>query len=415
MYAQIEQLEAELQTKQTQLNFLMRITQAINENMTAFDLFEMYSQFLQRELGVERLAMLFFEDQRWVCRKAINYKPTNVTDLASVLVSRYKDFSSVGEMSHELLKPFDHILPVFHKDDPIAYVLIGSLERSEDQYDRIKFMISITNVVTVAIENKRLFNQQIEQETYKKELELAQQVQQMLIPSSLPDDEDVEISAIYRPHSNIGGDYFDYQKLDDGSIVLCLADVSGKGIPAALLMANFQATLRSALLIYDRLDDLVRYINKTLVDLTKSERIVTFFILRYHPDSKILRYVNAGHNPPIFIQKDEARFLQEGCTILGAIEHLDLIDVGEIDVGDNETLLVLFTDGLTDLMDGQGEYFSELKIRNFALQHRDDTATNFNQKLLHKLEEFKGTQAYPDDIAVLTFKIKSEILEPTEP
>ncbi len=414
MYAQIEQLEAELQTKQTQLNFLMRITQAINENMTAADLFDMYSSFLQKELGVERLAMLFYEENRWVCRKSINYKPTDVTNLANLLVSKYKDFSSVGEMSDEMLKPFEHIIPVFHKNDPISYVLVGALEKSEDRYDRIKFMISITNVVTVAIENKRLFNKQIEQETYKKELEVAQQVQRMLIPSTLPDDDDVEISAIYRPHSNIGGDYFDYRRLEDGCIVLCLADVSGKGIPAALLMANFQATLRSALLIYDRLDELVNYINKTLVDLTKSERIVTFFILRFDPATKKLRYVNAGHNPPIFIQGDKAQFLSEGCTILGAVENLDLIDVGEIDVGTEETLVVLFTDGLTDLMDGSGEYFDEQQINSFALQHRNETATNFNQKLLDKLEAFKGTQAYPDDIAVLTFKIKSEISQPVE-
>ena len=408
MYAQIEQLETELQTKQTQLNFLMRITQAINENMTAADLFDMYSQFLQKELGVERLAMLFKEGDRWICRKALNFKPVNLSYMANLLVSKYKDFSSVGELSDDILKPFDHIIPVFHKDDPIAYVLVGALDRTEDQYDRIKFMISITNVVTVAIENKRLFNRHIEQETYKKELEVAQQVQQMLIPSVLPDDEDVEISAVYRPHSNIGGDYFDYQKLDDGQIVLCLADVSGKGIPAALLMANFQATLRSALLIYDRLDDLVHYINKTLVDLTKSERIVTFFILRYDPLSQKVRYVNAGHNPAIFIQGEKSQFLAKGCTILGAVEHLDMIEVGEIDIGAEETMIVIYTDGLTDLMDGNGKYFDEHLIRDFASKHRDESATNFNNMLLNRMERFKGTQAYPDDIAVLTFKIKSK-------
>ncbi len=409
MYPQLEQLETELQTKQTQLNFLMRITQAINENMRAADLFDMYSEFLQRELGVRRLAMLFRERDRWVCRKALNYQPTDISRLASLLVAKYKDFSSVGELSDDLVKPFEHIIPVFHKDDPIAYVLIGKLDRTEDRYDRIKFMISITNVVAVAIENKRLFNRQIEQEAYKKELELAQQVQQMLIPSSLPDDDWFEISAIYRPHSNIGGDYFDYRKLDDGSSILCLADVSGKGIPAALLMANFQATLRSALLIYKKLDQLVTYINQTLVEITRSERIVTFFIMKYDPTLKKLRYVNAGHNPPIFIQGETSRFLNEGCTILGAVEHLDQIEVGEIDVGEEDTLIVLYTDGLTDLMNGSGRYFDEELINDFALEHKDDSATNFNSKLLEKLEAFKGTQTYPDDIAVLTCKIKSEI------
>ncbi len=409
MYPQIEQLELELHNKQTQLNFLMRITQAINANMSAHDLFEMYSQFLERELGVRRMAMLFREGERWVCKKAIDYQPQDVSGLAKVLVKRFKDFSRVGELSDELVKDFDMVIPVFHKDDPIAYVLIGQVEHAEDAYDRFKFIITITNVVAVAIENKRLFNRQIEQEAYNKELELAKQVQQMMIPSELPENPDVELSSIYRPHSNIGGDYFDYCQLDNGHYVICLADVSGKGIPAALLMANFQATLRSALMLHDRLDDLVEYINRTLVDITKSERIVTFFILKFDPVQRKIRYVNAGHNPPILVNGHEHTMLSAGCTILGAVEHLDPIEVGEIQLESDASLLVLYTDGLTDLRNGQGQYFDEEQITQFALAHRQDSATTFNKKLLKALEAFKGTQAYPDDIAVLTCKIKAAI------
>jgi sigma-B regulation protein RsbU (phosphoserine phosphatase) len=195
-------------------------------------------------------------------------------------------------------------------------------------------------------------------------------------------------------------------RLDDGSFTICLADVSGKGVPAALLMANFQATLRSAIRIYDQLDDLVQYVNKTIVDITKSERIITFFILKFDQDKQILRYVNAGHNPPIYINGNQQSLLTQGCTILGAVEHLDHIDVGEIDMGGRESLIVLYTDGLTDLRNGSGAYFDEEHIGSFAWDHRKESATNFNQKLLEALERFKGRQAYPDDIAVLTCKIK---------
>ena len=98
--------------------------------------------------------------------------------------------------------------------------------------------------------------------------------------------------------------------------------------------------------------------------------------------------------------------MKDGCTILGAEDHLENITVGEVEMDDKETFIVLYTDGLTDLRDGSGAYFDEDMISDFACSHRNDSATNFNKKLLEELEKFKGKQAYPDDIAVLTAKIK---------
>ncbi|MBK8502132.1 MAG: serine/threonine-protein phosphatase [Saprospiraceae bacterium] len=407
LHPQIKHLEDELHDKQVQLNFLMRITQAINANMSQKDLFEMYTQFLHLDLGVNRLAILFKEPSGWRCHKSLDYSPKEVNELTQILVKKYKEFSKLGEQSPELLKPFQLVIPVFHKKDPLAYVLVGNIKQAEDAYDRFKFMISITNVVAVAIENKRLFSRFVEQETYKKELELAQKVQQMLIPSELPDTPDVAISAIYRPHSDIGGDYFDYCELDDGKLIVCLADVSGKGISAAILMANFQATMRSAVKIYTKLDDLVQHINTTLVGITKSERIVTFFILKFDPVKRKIRYVNAGHNPPIYLNGNEIVHLNKGCTILGAVEHLEHIDVGTISIGDGESLIVLYTDGLTDLRDANGAYFDEKKLQDFAEIHKAISVVDFNHQLLQAMETFKGKRAYPDDIAVVTCKIKA--------
>lgn len=407
VHPRIEQLESELYDKQTQLNFLMRITQAINANLSAQPLLEMYSSFLQQELGVRRLAMFFKDGEKWICTQAIDYDQRNSIELLTVLQSKYLDFSRVGEMSAPVLKPFELIIPVLHKEDPIAYVLVGKYDHTEDEYDRIKFMITITNIVAVAMENKRLFKHQIMQEAHKKELEVAQKVQEMLIPSSLPTEKEYELSSIYRPHSTIGGDYFDYCKLEDGSFIICLADVSGKGIPAALLMANFQATLRSAILIYRNLDDLVRYINRNIVAITKSERIVTFFVLRYDPSTRSIEYVNAGHNPPVLIAGDKSSPLTVGCTILGALEELEFIEVGTVKLRDTEAMIILYTDGLTDLLNNEGQYFDEGMIAAFAQTHQKLSATDFNKKLLLELEDFKGKQEYPDDIAILTCKIKS--------
>jgi sigma-B regulation protein RsbU (phosphoserine phosphatase) len=95
----------------------------------------MYSQFLQTELGVRRLAMLFRDDEGWVCRKTINYRPAQIDKLSAILMQKYKDFSRVGELSDDLLKPFELIIPVFHKDDPLAYILVGNMEKTDDGKD----------------------------------------------------------------------------------------------------------------------------------------------------------------------------------------------------------------------------------------------------------------------------------------
>ncbi|MBX2816976.1 MAG: PP2C family protein-serine/threonine phosphatase [Saprospiraceae bacterium] len=414
VHPRIEQLESELYDKQTQLNFLMRITQAINANLSAEPLLKMYSNFLQQELGVKRLAMFFREQSRWICTKAIDYNPKDQSELLLELHKKYDDFARIGELSAAVLKQFELVIPVLHKDDPIAYVLVGKYEQTDDEYDRIKFMITITNIVAVAMENKRLFKQQVQQEAYKHELEVAQRVQEMLIPSVLPSEEEYELSSIYRPHSSIGGDYFDYIKLEDGSFLMCLADVSGKGIPAALLMANFQATLRSAILIHRRLDDLVQYLNRTIVAITQSERIITFFVLRFDPSTRRIEYLNAGHNPPVLVTKNQSINLDKGCTILGALEELEQIEVGFEQLNQDPAMIVLYTDGLTDLLNNEGIYFDEDRITQFTHQHLALNATQFNESLLEELESFKGKQEYPDDIAILTCKIKSPAALPEE-
>lgn len=406
IHPQISRLEDELHTKQIQLNFLMRFTQAINLNKTRNELFKMYSDFLTMELGMHRLVMLFKEPNGWKCVREVDYVVTNLGELVRELTKKYDDFSSVGELAPAFLKPFELIVPVFHKEDPLAYVLVGKIDQADDTYDRYKFMITLSNIVAVAVENKRLFSMHLEKETYKKELEVAQRVQQMLIPSELPDDSNFEVSAIYRPHSDIGGDYFDFYRSEDGSLLICLADVSGKGIPAAILMANFQATMRSLVKIYSDLDDLVRQINETLVGITKSERIVTFFVLKFDPQTREITYVNAGHNPPIFVNGKDQQFLNVGCTILGAVDDLDHIEVGTIEVNDDEALIMMYTDGLTDLRNARGEYFDEDCLQAFVGEHHGRSAEDFNKYLLEEMESFKGKQAYPDDIAVVSFKIR---------
>src|SRR5690606_13130150 len=170
---------------------------------------------------------------------------------------QYKDVTPLYSAQNHIIAAFDFIVPVLHKDLAIAYVL---LKDSRTTQDRLNFITTITNIIAVAIENKRLFKRQIDQERYRKEVELASEVQKMLIPGKFPRRKNVELASIYRPHLNIGGDYYDFIETDENSFIFCIADISGKGVAAALLMANFQATLRNALLHDLDLVKLVKYL-----------------------------------------------------------------------------------------------------------------------------------------------------------
>ena len=165
----------------------------------------------------------------------------------------------------------------------------------------------------------------------KKELELAAQVQTLLIPDQLPKDDAIEMAAIYQPHRDIGGDYYDYLEVNEDEIVFCIADISGKGIAAALLMANFQAQLRAYLRQnYLPITDFIQQLNKNVNQITRGDKFITMFLAKYNKATRVLKYINAGHNPPVLLQNGKSQLLDKGCTILGMFEELPFVNMQEI-------------------------------------------------------------------------------------
>jgi sigma-B regulation protein RsbU (phosphoserine phosphatase) len=235
-------------------------------------------------------------------------------------------------------------------------------------------------------------------------MELAGEMQKMLIPNTLPHKDCYELASIYKPHLGVGGDYFDFIEFENGKIVFCVGDISGKGIAAALLMANFQANFHTLINKRTSLDEFIRDLNTSVNLITQGERFITFFIAEYDINSRTLSYVNAGHNPPVLVNKDVVYPLDKGCTILGSFEELPTVEVGSLEI-DGEAVVLSFTDGLTDLKDDNGDYFSEQMLYDFTAKHYRSTAKEFNAKLMEHIEVFKGDQAYPDDFTVLTCKL----------
>ena len=400
----IGQLERDLNLKQLQINRLLNITQAINNNVKTSGLFEMYTSFLSWEMGVKKMALFFRKGDSWSCTASIGIEEALLTPDIADQLSRYTRLNNLADNDHPFVKHFDVVIPVKHKDTHLAYVFIGGFSEEEDMYNKVQFITTITNIIAVAIENKRLFKQQLEQERLKREMELASEMQRLLIPKQLPKTADYEFSSIYKPHLNVGGDYFDFVEHGNGRITFCIADIAGKGVAAALLMSNLEGVFHSLLDPEGNLKGLVHSLNHSILRITKGDRFLTFFVAQYCKTSRMLHYVNAGHNPPALVMNGRLQRLEKGTTVLGAFDELPFLEEGSMKV-EGEALVLLFTDGLTELRNEQGEFLEEEFGQEFVLRNYQLSAQEFNDKMMSRLGEFRGKAGFQDDFTVLTCKI----------
>ncbi len=402
--SRIEKLEREINLKQLQINSLLAITQAINDNVSSDGIFGMYNSFLRWEISIQRMALFFRENKTWECVSHFGVDEKTLTVDISTELRQYRSKQSVAQSAHPLISQFDLVVPVLHKDASIAYVFIGGFREDDDIYNKVQFVTTITNMIAVAIENKRLFKQQLRQEMLNREVELAAGIQQALVPSSLPSGKAYQLSSIYRPHFAVGGDYYDVVEFPDGKIVFCIADITGKGVPAALLMANFQASFRTLVTRRPTLEELIHDMNAAVHRVTQGDRFITLFLAEYDQKTRTLEYVNAGHTPPMLLMDDEVVRLKNGTTVLGWLPELPFFELGGICLT-GEAIIFTFTDGLTDITNRAGDPFGEDQVLLFLQQHIGLSATDLNTRLLTHIEEYCEKQAYPDDITVLTCKV----------
>lgn len=402
-------LERELHLRQLQVRRLLQITQAINNNVTVADLFGMYRAFLHEELVVKEMALFVRdnrEDTHWVLASQIGVDDMEVPRPGSVgdILKQFVRPGIIEGVEHPFFTRFNHVIPVLHKERPIAYIFIGEFGDDDDMYERVQIITTITNVIAVAIENKRLFKRQLEQDRLEADMDLGAKVQKMLIPERFPVRDAYEIDTIYKPKLGVGGDYIDFKEFDDDKLVFCIGDFTGKGVSAALLMANFQANFHTLIRKRANLYDFVVEINDAVYQITQGERFVTFFVAEYDQKKHQLCYVNAGHPPPVLVHDQGIQLLDKGTLVLGSIDELPMLEVGTIDLP-SQALICTFTDGLTDLQNPAGETLDEGILYNWSRRQHGRSAASFNRSLKVFLDEFRQHTDYPDDLTVLTCRI----------
>ena len=397
-------IQYQIELKDIKLQALLEITNAINSNLPIEQLLNLFSFILKEQLGFKKFILLHHQEE-WNCLVKTGYKGKIELKEVEKDFERFKEITLVESSTNTIIKEFQAIVPVFHLNKALAYLLISSSSVSHElEPSHFSFTQTLANIIAVAIENQRLVKQNIIKERISKDLEVASEMQKLLFPSELPSNRKMDLSARYIPRHAIGGDYYDFIPLGDEEYIICIADVSGKGISAALLMANFQATIRT-LFKYQRFEMtfLMEELNKKVMKSTKGEKFITFFIAHYNAHTRKMKYVNAGHNQPFLLHGRKITALNEGCIGLGMLDELPYVNVGKLTLSPNTTF-VLYTDGVVELENKDGEHFGVNRLIDNVKAYSTLKMEDMNNILFSKLDEWKGELNFVDDTAVFSCK-----------
>ena len=397
-----------LQVSRFKLDALLDLTLSINANIPAAELLSKYESILRDNLKIGKI-LIFKRSPAWEPILNAGFPQDLLTgvDVGRDLMP-FTDIAYVTDNSR--FPGVDIIIPVNNNNVLQAFVLIGDIEEEGELVSpvikHLRFIQTLSGIIVVAIENIRLFNESLKQEALRKELELAARMQQMLIPEDLqmPQGDLISARGFYFPHYEVGGDYYDCIRLSPHKTGICIADVSGKGMPAALLMSNFQASLR-ALFTHDiSLVNLVRKLNDLIMANAYGEKFITLFVARFDSDNRNLEYVNAAHNPPVLYDtvSDEVNHLNPICVGVGMLDEIPPFESVTLHMG-NYTKLVCYTDGLSELKGSDGKEIMTREIIS-AIRNNEPAGDNISV-MLSKLGIPDRNPTLFDDISIIALDL----------
>jgi len=406
--AEAADIKKELNLKKLELSALLEITQAINNNLPEYALYKIYHFTLLAQLHINRLT-LFVVDDEWECKvcfgTSFNFKTLETLPEAITNISEITYLTDLN--LDERWQEFETVIPVFQDNKLLAFVLIGNSQAYYSNIAALSFVQTISNIIIVAMQNRKLARQRLAEESIRNEIKIAREVQTMLFPKSLPNNQEVAVHASYIPHSSIGGDYYDCVEIDQDQFLFCVADVSGKGVPASLLMSNFQAGLRTILRQTTDLVKVVKELNYLIYKNAIAEKFITSFLGIFNRKTRELHYVNAGHNAPVMLYEDNScHLLTEGSTMLGIFDELPFISLSTFQVPP-KSILLCYTDGLTEVFNQEEDEFGLDNTIDFLKRSRYMSLQKLHDELLEEIKQHnQGSTAFQDDITLLSCRFK---------
>ncbi len=395
----------------------------VNQLRSLFDLSKEFSGILEKDM-VGKLLVFSIIGQLMVSKYAViicddskiefleNKFPQEKLEpaLKDCMPTELKQVLQQSDIEKKFPKLFELgitlVIPMQIKGATKGLILLGE-RRSGLKFSNtdVEFISSVGSLAIISIENANLFQEAIEKQKLEKDLELARNIQQNLLPSKIPLMKKFEIASINKSAKQVGGDYYDLIKLDDNRLLFAIADVSGKGVQAALLMANLQAFLQAVVKQNFPLDEATNLINDLVSGNTTMGSFITFFWGIIDDSKNELKFVNAGHNPPLLVRNGEITKLKKGGMILGVIETVipyesDIVDLQKDDI------LILFTDGITEAMNKNFEEYTDERLEKLLSKMKPDSAQSTLDEIIDDINKFTAGAEQSDDITCLVIKHK---------
>jgi serine phosphatase RsbU (regulator of sigma subunit) len=293
---------------------------------------------------------------------------------------------------HEWFGPFEHA---------------GSLQIFRNSLTVVGFTVVVLLISSLVGQRRRLTETVRQQrDELAREVQLAAEVQRRLLPLAPPRLDGFDIAGEMYPAKTVGGDYFDYIELPDGRLGLAVADVSGKGMPAALLMPAVETALHMAARSSLPLAETISGLNRTLYDVTDESRFVTLFCAILNPKSLLLEYCSAGHHPGLLARAGERDpiWLEKGGALLGLLPEV-AFETGTIQLAPGDTL-VLYTDGVIEAQDQNEEEYSKERLCAAVLAHRQDSAQDLVRRVYNEVTAFTHDPNLRDDLTLIVLKVR---------
>ncbi|MDQ2710760.1 MAG: SpoIIE family protein phosphatase [Acidobacteriota bacterium] len=386
------------------------ISQALHIDEAAAFLHEKDSYRPALALGYSEISEISFRDDAALARAL----RTQLKPVPVYFGDRYSWINALGDSDIKSLRELNTqlLLPVSRRNELLAFLSLGP-KAADTAYSPtdIELLQTVASQTALAIENSQLTAtvaaEVAEREIITRELAIAHDVQQRLFPQVRPRIPGVDYSAICRPAREIGGDYYDFIELPGQTLGIAIGDVAGKGIPAALLMASLQASLRGQIVSgQPTLERLITNINSVIYTTSPANRYATFFYSHYQPALHCLTYVNAGHNPPILLRRCNTAIeiirLEAGGPPVGLLPVCHY-ESAQIDLCKGD-LLVLFTDGISEAMNPAEEEWGEDKLIGAARELSNVSPPEMIDRLFQAADNFAAGASQHDDMTLMVFR-----------
>lgn len=416
IFQKLKDVNRQLDKKVQELNTLFEIGKELNSTLETDKVVNLLAYSIMGEMMVNRCLIFLNINGSMTLKLNKGYQSeqdlqiANDPEFLSELLTLSRPLILSDESENPLVSKFKKlasavVVPMRIQNETKGVIALGDkITRIKFAKEELDFLTTLSNLSIISIENARLFEETLEKQRMEEELLIARDIQKRLLPDSCLTIPNYDIAAINISSRQVGGDYYDCIKLNDNQYAFCIADVSGKGVPAALLMSNLQASLHALLTTGLSIDEITYRINNIIYRNTSIDKFITFFLAMLDTQTRTLMSVNAGHNPPYLFHKDGSfETLTEGGLLLGMMPNMPYsVQTVQLQPGDG---LLMFTDGVSEAVNASDEEFEEKRIEACILEKGSQPAEMILQTLVAAVKQFSEGLPQADDITVLVLKV----------